>query len=33
MLLKPEPIFDAVETIWPERPAGVESDPALGAGA
>jgi tRNA (guanine37-N1)-methyltransferase len=22
MLLKPEPIFDAVESIWPERPAG-----------
>jgi tRNA (guanine37-N1)-methyltransferase len=24
MLLKPEPIFDAVETIWPERPTGAK---------
>jgi tRNA (guanine37-N1)-methyltransferase len=24
MLLKPEPIFDAVEAIWPERPAGAK---------
>ena len=25
MLLKPEPLFDAVESIWPERVAGVDT--------
>ena len=25
MLLKPEPLFDAVESIWPERAAGVDT--------
>ena len=32
MLLKPEPIFQAVETIWPERKPGAKSDSAVGAG-
>ena len=32
MVLKPEPIFQAVESIWPERTARAEGYSAVGAG-